>query len=239
MNKYKKKRFCTQCGKEIFSQDRLCKKHREQLNKFGKFLDSNPRSKKDPNEIIIHDGYGEIVTYDNKCNPFKIFKFDLEDLPLIQKYKWSSSKQKNLYYLYTKELGAFHRYIMGKPKKSIDHINRDTTDNRRKNLRIASQTEQNLNKKYLSDRFDVKGIDIHKDENRKKRYMARLNFDKKTYRSPWYETYEEAVYARSLLENLTTVKPYNPNLSQYISKLSSMKQKSILKWFINRFNNRV
>ena len=238
-NKYKKKRFCKQCGKEIFSADCLCRKHREQLSRFGKFLDNNPRSKRDPNEIILHKDYGEVITYDINNNPFKTFKFDLEDLPIIQKYKWCSTKRKGLYYLTTKEIGLFHRYIMGSPRVTVDHINRDTTDNRKQNLRLANYSEQNLNKRYKSNRFDIKGIDIHKDIRRKKRYMARFSFNKKMYQSPWYETYEEAVYARFLLEKLAPVVAYNGDMNKYISKLSSDKQKTILNWFINRFNNRV
>lgn len=241
----KTKIICKQCGKVTINAGQgLCKKHYEQLHMYGKFLDSNPRTKYDPNEYNIKDGFVEVYTYNNKNEVDYTFKIDVEYLPLIIQYKWNHTKPKKtkegeIVYMSNKELGMFHRYIMGNPRGTVDHINRDTTDNRTNNLRVASYSEQNLNRVYKSNRCDIRGIDIHKDSNRTKRYMARFNYKGKSYRSMWFYTYEEAVYARYLLEQLSPIKIVNNNMSVYINNLTEEQKAPILKWFKNRFKNRV
>lgn len=240
MNKYYKKHICKQCGKVFFGCGTLCRKHSTQLSMYGHFLDSNPRSHKDSNEIIIKDSHAEIVTYDKENNPLYKFLIDIEDIPIIIKYKWYASKPQkstNLIYLVNKEIGLYHRYIMNAlPGQTVDHINLNTFDNRKCNLRIATQTIQNYNQNV---NFDIKGIDQHKDINRNKRFMASFNINHKWYRSPWYATYEEAVFARYLLEQLSPIQVINGNMSYYINKLSDKEKQPIIKWFNNRFKNRV
>ncbi len=239
------KGICKQCGRVSDKLTKgLCKKHYTQLLCYGKCLDSNPRTKYDPNEFVIKGDYVEVYTYDKFNNVKYIFLVDIQDLPLIINYKWNYSREKQtsngrLIYMTNKKLGLFHRYIMGNPKGTIDHINRNTLDNRRSNLRYASYSEQNMNTCISSKKFNIKGIDIHKDSNRTKRYMARFTFRSKTYRSPWFLTYEEAVYCRYLLEQFSPIPVYNGNMQVYIDKLTSEQKQPILSWFINRFKNRV
>ena len=51
--------YCEICGREMFKKHSLqgfkclCSKHMHQLHKFGKFLDSNPRTQKDLNKILV------------------------------------------------------------------------------------------------------------------------------------------------------------------------------------------
>lgn len=242
--KYSKKHICKQCGKVFYGNGNLCRKHCAQLSVYGKFLDSNPRSAKDPNEITIKDNYAEITTYDLKNNPLYKFIIDIDDIPRISNYKWHASKpQKStgLTYLVSNQVGLYHRYVMdAKPGQTIDHINLNTFDNRKCNLRVATQTIQNYNQHVRSNiRFNIKGIDQHKDVKRTKRFMARFSINHKTYRSPWYTTYEEAVFARYLLEQLSPIKVINGEMSIYINKLSDQQKQPIIKWFNNRFKNRV
>ena len=215
-----------------------------QLSIYGKFLDSNPRSNQDPNEIILHEDYAEIVTYDKENNPNYKFKIDLEDVPIASQYKWGASESSNksgLIYLKSQKVGFYHRFITCAPKgTTIDHINMDTFDNRKFNLRLATQTVQNHNQNVRKNiKFDIKGIDQHCDTKRKKRFNARFTMNHKSYVSPWYLTYEEAVYARYLMEQLSPVQVFNGDMSKYISKLSDEQKKPIIQWFRNRFKDRV
>lgn len=247
MNKkknYYKQHVCQHCGRVFYGRGNYCRKHAEQKRKYGYFLDCNPRTPNDPNEIIWKDGCTQVVTYDKNCNPNYYFKIDIEDLPLVTKYKWHASvtKQKNgLIYMSNNEVGFYHILLMQPNKgETVDHINRNTFDNRKCNLRIVSQTEQNHNQKVRDNiRFDIKGIDKHKDPNREKRYMARFSMNKITYRSPWYKTYEEAVFARYLLQQLAKVEVINNNIQKYIEKLTEEQKLPIIKWFTNRFKDRV
>lgn len=207
-------------------------------------MDSNPRSRQDPNEIVVNDDYAEIITYDKENNPNYKFKIDLEDVPIACKYKWHATKPQkstNLIYLSSIQVGLYHRFIMdAKPGQTIDHINLDTFDNRKCNLRIATQTMQNHNQRVRKNiKFDIKGIDMHRDVRRKKRFMASFAIYHKHYRSPWFYTYEEAVFARYLLEQLSPIPVINGEMSKYINKLTDEQKQPIIKWFNNRFKDRV
>ena len=58
---------CVICGREDrYKANGMCTKHYDQWYKYGKVLDNNPRNQKDPNEIVIHDDYAEIILYEGK-----------------------------------------------------------------------------------------------------------------------------------------------------------------------------
>jgi len=74
------------------------------------------------------------------------------------------------------------------PKHTIDHINKDSLDNRWVNLRDVTQAENNKNKgSYSSNKTGYKGVSLHNG-----RYWARVSYKGETYRLGHYETPEEA-----------------------------------------------
>ena len=236
--------ICKHCGRKDNLIEGLCRKHYEQKAKYGKFLDSNPRTKYDPNEYTIKGNYTKVYTYDKFNNLAYTFIIDTEDLPLVLKYKWNYTRPKNtaqgkIVYMVNRKIGMFHRYIMGNPRGTVDHINRNTFDNRKANLRVASYTQQNLNTSKRSSKFDIKGINQHKDTRRSKRFMARLSVNGKTYRSAWYKTYAEAVFARFLLQQLSKEVIMNGPMERYINTLTEEQKRPIINWFKNRFKDRV
>lgn len=86
------------------------------------------------------------------------FVFDKEDEENVKGKSWhvTSTGYISSYYVYnnaTVQL-LLHNVVMSRmifpgkgAKESVDHINRNPLDNRKENLRIISQTEQNLNQK--------------------------------------------------------------------------------------------
>ena len=91
------------------------------------------------------------------------FVIDFDDYENVEKYTWHitsgypgtayvhDGKRKELY---------LHNLIMNKLSfdgkgqiETVDHINRNPLDNRKKNLRILSQSEQNLNQKIKPRRI--------------------------------------------------------------------------------------
>src|ERR1051325_6561101 len=84
---------------------------------------------------------------------------DDEDYGSLSKFKWCAhqpTKSREIYYAsrrYRLEKGHYpfvlmHRQIMNPPKGYVvDHINGDSLDNRRVNLRIVTQRENTLNQK--------------------------------------------------------------------------------------------
>ena len=104
---------------------------------------------------------------------------DEDDSEKVKKYSWHISSDK---YISTaiiidnkiKEL-YLHNLILNKltfngkgQSETVDHINRNPLDNRKKNLRILSQSEQNLNQKtktrkiQFPENYPINSVDIPK-----------------------------------------------------------------------------
>jgi hypothetical protein len=94
------------------------------------------------------------------------FIIDSEDFPKIKNYSWHYKA--NSYISHTipvddkrREL-YLHNMIMDRlgfpgkgSKESVDHINRNGLDNRKENLRIITQSEQNLNQTKRKRRIEL------------------------------------------------------------------------------------
>lgn len=78
----------------------------------------------------------------------KIDKKDFTDN--IKNYCWYKSKRRSVESRINNKLIKLHRFLLNPPKdKVVDHINWNTLDNRRENLRICTIQENGLNKKVL------------------------------------------------------------------------------------------
>lgn len=102
----------------------------------------------------------------------QITVIDTEDLPLVQAYPgtWHAhySNDTKSYYVDGNAYDTgkqrtirLHRLLFGEPKKRVvDHINRDTLDNRRScNLRVATYAENTQNKNLcVATKSGVRGV---------------------------------------------------------------------------------
>lgn len=224
-------KVCPVCGRlhTYKSFNSLCKKHLHQLQKYGKFLDNNPRTKFDPNEIRIKGDIAELDIYNLQGNVIKTFKFDAEDYPLVSKYKWNLSKTG--YCRSGKHSLFLHRLVMGVPEGSqIDHINLDITDNRKCNLRICQNGLNSANRKPYN-KWNLKGIEKHNNG----KWSAYIRKDNKQYHSPTFNTQEEALFARYILEQY--IYP-NDVLTQHntIDINENLKQ-NVIDRTLNKLNN--
>lgn len=76
---------------------------------------------------------------------------DLEDLPTVNRYKWRCTDWRRQWnYAKTGRGVLMHRLLLGaKPGEIVDHINGDTLDNRKSNLRICTTSDNSANsRKY-------------------------------------------------------------------------------------------
>jgi hypothetical protein len=75
-----------------------------------------------------------------------------------------------------------HRIITDCPgNMQVDHINKNTLDNRRCNLRVCTSSENQMNRgKTKANTSGFKGVNCEKRKKRKK-YRARITADKKTF----------------------------------------------------------
>lgn len=126
---------------------------------------------------------------------------DYDDLLKIG--SWRTSGTSPLFYAST-DIGytvLMHRVILerklGEPIPEgyvVDHINRDTLDNRRENLRLATKSQNGFNSGMRKNNTSgYKGVDFHTTRGQ---YRARLG----ATHLGWFSTMEEAMKARDLAE---------------------------------------
>lgn len=126
------------------------------------------------------------------------FYFDLEDYEKIKNYCWCECQG----YIETKINNSsirLHRLLFEvSDKEVIDHINHDTLDNRKYNLRIATVSQNGMNQK-LSTRntSGEKGVSWHK---RDKCWRAFITVNKKYIHLGSFNTKDEAILARRKAE---------------------------------------
>lgn len=133
------------------------------------------------------------------------FLFDEEDFDKIKDFTWfpyhDPAKPDHLVYLFNNKLQRLHRVIMNPPDGMVvDHINGDTLDNRKCNLRICTVATNNRNRGGSNRRVvlprnnqsGVMGVNYHKT---RKKWRAFKSFKGKTY-SCWCNTREEAIQKR-------------------------------------------
>ena len=96
---------------------------------------------KQKNKIIKYDGYALMyinTKYENE--PVEVV-VDIDDIPKIQQHKWYLCDNKNAYYVVTsikKHTVRLHRFLLDYTGKNpVDHIDGNTLDNRKQNLRIV------------------------------------------------------------------------------------------------------
>lgn len=85
------------------------------------------------------------------------------DLEIVSAYRWYLWHCHDISYARTyigRKVVSMHRLIMGFPENlSIDHINHDGLDNRRKNLRICSHRQNLFNRKiHKNSRSGLRGV---------------------------------------------------------------------------------
>ncbi len=163
-----------------------CKRHYQQIQVNGKIK----RNYIDKNEIVKYKNYAKIYLYNIKGKKIAEAKIDLEDMPLISKYHWSF---KDGYAVSNKCKKTFlHNLILNTPKNlECDHINRDRSDNRRKNLRIVTRLENLQNKSiYKNNKSGVAGVCFLKTI---KRWQVEVCYKKKTYYLGRFKTKKEAI----------------------------------------------
>lgn len=112
---------------------------------------------------------------------------DDEDLERVSRYRWRAVKPYRIFYAKRdiqqdgqRTAEYLHRLVMeARPDQAIDHINSDGLDNRRSNLRFATQSQNNMNsrksKKVKTSQF--KGVHWYK---RDRKWVAKIMKNEKT-----------------------------------------------------------
>jgi len=134
----------------------------------------------------------------------KVALVDDEDYELVSKYKWYAHWDKHTRSFYadtTIQLPSrkrirlsMHRLILGLEfgnKKQTDHINHDTLDNRRSNLRIVTTAQNQHNGRLLSNNNSgFRGVSLNKQT---RKWIAQIKVSgKQIYLGSFKEKYKAA-----------------------------------------------
>lgn len=119
---------------------------------------------------------------------------DDDDYDYLVQYNWYVTKRGNTFYAIRslprvdgKQTHiAIHREILNPPDSmQIDHINRDGLDNRKENLRLATNSQNHINipKRRGSSRY--KGVYWNKEHNK---WAAKVTINNKTLFLGYFDT---------------------------------------------------
>ena len=205
---------CTICGREtnrtynLYGYSNVCSKHMHQIMKYGKPLDTIPRTNNDLNDYNTDGIIATFNLYNQKNEKNGEFIIDFEDLEKVKYHKWrichnhvvtglpSRGTQRDLSHIVlniTKE-------DIQKDNIVIDHINGNPYDNRKSNLRVCAQKENILNKSFMSNNISgFIGVSYRKDRGK---YDPEIRLEKVRCHLGYTQKLEEAVYKRYIAEEL-------------------------------------
>lgn len=169
----------------------LCRKHYLQLYNNGKI----GRSIRDKNEVLINEDYAEIVLYNRKNQEVGRTKIDKDDIDKATKYKWYLDKNGYVVCKNNKVFLLLHRYLTNCPEKmTVDHEDHDTLNNMKSNLRICSNSQNNMNKSNRKDnKSGLRGVSYSK---RDKCWISSINVNKQRIVLGYFKDKQEAFSAR-------------------------------------------
>lgn len=127
---------------------------------------------------------------------------DKEDLLtlLIENNTWYTRiKKDGTRYVTGGSLGMLHRFLMDPPSdKVVDHINRNTLDNRRSNLRVVTTLVNNRNKGvYATSKTGYPGVNW---DNTRGKWKARIRIEGTERQLGRFDNIEDAIQARKEAE---------------------------------------
>lgn len=157
---------CLNCGKETTSK----------RNNIFCSNDCYLEYRKRPNQIIKKELYAELIIRSMRYGT-KHIVIDLEDAEKCKNYKWFLSFDEilNSFYVKTSKYPySLHRVIMDCPKGFVvDHINHNTLDNRKENLRICTHAENMQNRKRVRECVNCIDLKRQNEQLQKEREKAK------------------------------------------------------------------
>lgn len=166
---------------------------------------------------------------------------DTEDLSYVKNKHWRTSRKRNKIYIVTGQSGNqdnpltyLHNYLLNYipiPQKEVDHIDGNSCNNRKNNLKIVTR-QQNIDntKVRIDSKIGIRGIS---QISKTKKYKCDFSYHGKRFYFKDWKTVEEAVYNRKIVEDYFGIETLskNPLAQQYIDKLTE-EQKQLIKNYV-------
>lgn len=176
--------LCEWCNNTNIHAKGYCAKHYAQIREFG----SVKRTKYDPNTFIVHEDKVEIQLFDAFGNYCDSTFIDVEDMDKVVDYKWRKDSNG---YVVNNKIGFLHRVVMNPLKNEIvDHINHNTLDNRKCNLRVCNHS-QNACNSYTHD-DNKSGFKNVVWNSKKAKWQVIVSKDGKKFHGGFFNDVEEA-----------------------------------------------
>ena len=149
---------------------------------------------------------------------------DADDKDLILKYRWNanwSKDTKTFYALRTRRSDdppglstQLSRLIMNAPPRLlVDHINHDTLDNRKTNLRLCTRAKNNRNRRQRnSNKKTSRYKGVHTNKTKPGKWFAALRYNKTTIHLGGFDSEIQAARA------------YNKAAKQYFGEFASLNE---------------
>jgi len=157
--------------------------------------------------IDVKEDYAVINIESPKHGHFDIL-IDLDDIDKCKNMNWciqmircGIDKSRIVYYATNTKTGMLHRYITNAPKGMVvDHINGNTYDNRKSNIRVCSYTGNNRNAGLHKDnKSGHKGIFWYHHNNLNK-WWATICVDRKVISLGYHYKLDDAIEVRKQAE---------------------------------------
>lgn len=154
------------------------------------------------NEYIIKETHTDLVINNSNKGRFTIL-ISTDDYEKCSKLKWNVQvikyKDSETTYVYSSNNGKhtlLHRFILGITDDDVgDHINGDTLNNKRDNLRRCSHKENCRNRGENRNSSGYKGV-LWNDHITTPKWMAYIKVDYKFKNLGYYDNIEDAINAR-------------------------------------------
>lgn len=203
-------KICTKCGRELpatpeyFQRARrfksglmaVCKDCRSRLRGCKRMRRSNEY-------IDRGDGTSYVVFYNKDgSKKTKMGLVDNEDIPVVSENVWACA---NTGYAVSSKKGnkncklLMHRVIMAvEDGMLVDHINHDTLDNRKCNLRICTYSQNYMNEGLRPDNTSgVRGVSY---DSKRNKWIAQIQAKGKGHLQKKFDRFDEAVAERKRME---------------------------------------
>ena len=140
-----------------------------------------------PSEVEIEDG--TVIVYAN--NTGRAYYFDEEDYDLIRGLAWNEDSYGYLVGAVKRsKLVKAHRVVMNYPDDNVDHIDRNKHNNRKNNLRVASDKTNSRNRKMqVNNSTGYRGVS---KSSKNDKYYARIGVNGNNKHLGTFDTPEKA-----------------------------------------------
>lgn len=212
---------CLNCGKIIPIQTRYLMRNPPKRCVFCSNIGNHSKIKTETNSWVVYDDYAVCnVMYKNDVVGFYI---DACDYVNASKYTWRISKKRQKYYVISGSakkgtMQYLHRFIYGDADRDleIDHIDGNSLNNRRNNLRaVDRQTNiDNQRATRIDNQIGIRGVSFDK---KAKVFHVDFSYHGTRYYMHSWKTIEEAVWCRKCLEEYFGIEAIknNPLAEQY------------------------